>query len=177
MQIIQQYYYRRGKVMAKAIIYTFISVALIAFAIFVFAHWELSFMFSDWKGWLMIIVYALMTLGMVLSAVYDFGKASRATKGIPALIVANDRFVLYDQDGTSCDISYSEVDSLRVKSDYTYQQGTRQFHLIITYRDTLNNGNRRRVSLNLNELDRHRDEIETACRRALAAAQHSTSML
>ena len=47
MQISHQYYYRKGQATAKVVIYSILSVLLVAFAVYCYVHWELSFMFCS----------------------------------------------------------------------------------------------------------------------------------
>ena len=93
MQIIHQYYYRQGKATTKAVIYTILSVLLVAFAVFSYVHWELSFMFTDWHGYVLIIPYFVITLGIILSVFENFKKAGKTNRGIPAFAVGEDCFV------------------------------------------------------------------------------------
>ena len=51
MPIIHQYYYRKGKATAKAIIYIIVSVLLVALAVFCYIRWDLWFMFTEWRGY------------------------------------------------------------------------------------------------------------------------------
>ena len=90
MEILHQYYYRQGLAAAKAMVYTILSVVLVAFGVYSFIHWELSFMFHDWHGYVILIVYGLMTLAMILSAIESFQKAAKARHGIPAFAVGAD---------------------------------------------------------------------------------------
>ena len=47
MEILHEYFYRQGLAAAKVVIYTIVSVVLVAFGVYSFIHWELSFMFYD----------------------------------------------------------------------------------------------------------------------------------
>ena len=156
MQITHQYYYRKGKAAIKAVIYTVLSVLLVAFAIYSYFHWEMSFLFSEWQGWVIVGVYSLMTLGMILSAFENFKKASMSGRGIPAFAVGDDNFVIYDK-GLAHVIPFEQCDKVKFKSSYSRISGT-QLTLIIKYHDSMENTNTFLVALS--ELDRPQSEID-----------------
>ena len=125
------YYYHKGKVTARAVAHTVLSVLLIAFGVFCFVHWELDFMFYDWKGWMMLSLYGLITLGCVLSAVNDFGKVAKASRGIPALGVGADFFVVYDSHGLAIEIPFEQCERVRFNLEYWLHGSIHMITLII----------------------------------------------
>ena len=157
MQTTHQYYYHKGKAVAKAVVYTILSVLLVAFAVFGYFHWELSFMFSQWQGYVIIVPYFLITLGIILSVFENYKKASMSGRGIPAFAVGDEQFVLYDNTGIANVIPFVDCDKVRFKSSYSRISGT-QLTLIIKYHDSMENTSTFQVALS--ELDRPQSEIE-----------------
>ncbi|MBO4723008.1 MAG: hypothetical protein J5629_08785 [Muribaculaceae bacterium] len=157
MQITYQYYYRKGKVTAKAVIYTILSVLLVAFAVFCYIHWEMSFLFSEWQGYVIIVVYGLITLGMTLSIFENIKKVSKTNRGIPAFAVGERHFVIYDNTGMANVIPFEECDKVRFKRTYSRITGTR-LALIIKYHDKMETSST--VEIDLSELDSPQEEIE-----------------
>ena len=157
MQITHQYYYRQGKATTKAVIYTILSVLLVAFAVFSYVHWELSFMFTDWHGYVLIIPYFMITLGIILSVFENFKKAGKTNRGIPAFAVGEDCFVLYDNTGMANVIPFEECDKVSFKRTYSRIRGT-QLYLVIKYHDRMDVPSTFKVDLS--ELDRPQSEID-----------------
>lgn len=157
MQIIHEYYYRKGKATAKAVIYTILSVLLVAFAVFSFVHWELSFMFTDWHGYVLIIPYFLITLGIILSVFENFKKASKTNRGIPAFAVGEDFFILYDNTGLANVILFEDCDKVNFKRTYSRIRGT-QLYLIIKYHNKMDVPSTFKVDLS--ELDQPQSMID-----------------
>ncbi|MBQ3324622.1 MAG: hypothetical protein IJG81_07245 [Muribaculaceae bacterium] len=157
MQTTHQYYYRKGKATAKAVIYTILSVLLVAFAVFSYVHWELSFMFTDWHGYVLIIPYFMITLGIILSVFENFKKAGKTNRGIPAFAVGEDCFVLYDNTGMANVIPFEECDKVSFKRTYSRIRGT-QLYLVIKYHDRMDVPSTFKVDLS--ELDRPQSEID-----------------
>lgn len=157
MQITHQYYYRKGKATAKAVIYTILSVLLVAFAVFSYVHWELSFMFTDWHGYVLIIPYFMITLGIILSVFENFKKASKTNRGIPAFAVGEDCFVLYYNTGLANVILFEDCDKVSFKRTYSRIRGT-QLYLVIKYHDRMDVPSTFKVDLS--ELDRPQSEID-----------------
>lgn len=156
MQTTHQYYYHKGKAVAKVFIYTILSMLLVAFAIFSYFHWELSFMFSQWQGYVIIVPYFLITLGIILSVFENYRKASMSGRGIPAFAVGDDNFVIYDK-GLAHVIPFEDCDMVRFKSSYSRISGTQLF-LIIKYHDKLQTSST--FEVDLSELDRPQSEID-----------------
>lgn len=157
MQTTPQYYYRQGKATTKAVIYTILSVLLVAFAVFSFVHWELSFMFTDWHGYVLIIPYFMITLGIILSVFENFKKASKTNRGIPAFAVGEDCFVLYYNTGLANVILFEDCDKVSFKRTYSRIRGT-QLYLVIKYHDRMDVPSTFKVDLS--ELDRPQSEID-----------------
>lgn len=156
IQTTHQYYYNKGKAVAKAIIYTILSVLLVAFAVFSYFHWELSFMFSEWQGYVIIVPYFLITLGIILSVFENFKKANMTSHGIPAFAVGDDNFVIYDK-GLANVVPFEDCDKVRFKSTYSRIRGTQLF-LIIKYHDKMDTSST--FEVDLSELDRPQSEID-----------------
>lgn len=156
IQTTHQYYYHKGKAVAKAIIYTILSVLLVAFAVFSYFHWELSFMFSEWQGYVIIIPYFLITLGIILSVFENFKKASMTSRCIPAFAVGDDNFVIYDK-GLANVIPFEDCDKVRFKRTYSRIRGTQLF-LIIKYHDKMETPSS--FEVDLSELDRPQSETD-----------------
>ena len=157
MQITHQYFFRKGKSTVKAVIYTILSVLLVAFAIFSYIHWEMSFLFSEWQGYVIIVVYGLMTLGMILSVFENFKKVMMTNRGIPAFAVGDEHFVFFDDKGMSTVVPFEDCERVRIKSTYSKYTGTR-LTLIIKYHDKMETLCTFKVELS--ELDRPQSEID-----------------
>lgn len=158
MPIIHQYYYRKGKATAKAVIYIIVSVLLVALAVFCYIRWDLWFMFTEWRGYVIIVPYFLITLGIILSVFENIKKASMTSRGIPAFAVGDDNFVFYDKDkGLANVVLFEDCDCVRIKRTYSRISGT-QLTLIIKYHDSMHNPGTFQVALG--ELDSPGQEIE-----------------
>ncbi len=155
-QTTHQYYYRKGKVTAKAVIYTVLSAVMVLFAAYSYLHWEMSFLFSEWQGWVILIFYSVMTLGIILSAIDNFKKMSMTRRGIPAFAVGDDHFVIYDH-GLANVIPFEDCDRVRFKSTYSRISGT-QLQLIIKHHDKAQASSTFEVKLS--ELDQPQSVID-----------------
>ena len=158
MEILHQYYYRQGLAATKAVIYTILSVVLVAFGVYSFIHWELSFMFHDWHGYVILIVYGLMTLAMILSAIESFQKAAKARHGIPAFAVGADCFIFYDKDGLATTIPFADCEQVRFKTTMQFRVPT--LRLIVKYHERKDPENTLRLEVGLSELDRPAKDID-----------------
>ncbi len=158
MEILHQYYYRQGLAAAKAVIYTILSVVFVAFGVYGFIHWELSFMFHDWHGYVVLSVYGLMTLAMILSAIESFKKAAKTRHGIPAFAVGADFFVTYDNDGLATTIPFADCEQVRFKSSLQFRIPT--LKLIVKYHDKMDPESTLRFEVELSELNRPVKEID-----------------
>ena len=157
MQTTHQYYYRKGLATTKAVIYIILSVLLVAFGIYSYVHWELSFMFTDWHGYVLIIPYFVITLGIILSVFENFKKASKTNRGIPAFAVGEDCFVLYDNTGMANVIPFEDCEKVRFKRTYSRIRGT-QLYLIIKYHDKMDNQDT--FEVDFSELDQPQSVID-----------------
>ena len=158
MEILHQYYYRQGLAATKAVIYSLLSGILVAFGVYSFIHWELSFLFHDWHGYVILIVYGLMTLAMILSAIESFKKAAKARHGIPAFAVGADFFVTYDNDGLATTIPFAYCEQVRFKSSLQFRIPT--LKLIVKYHDKMDPESTLRFEVELSELNRPVKEID-----------------
>ena len=147
-----------GLASTKVVIYAILSVAFVAFAVYSFIHWELSFMFHDWHGYVILIVYGLMTLGMILSAIESFRKAAKARHGIPAFAVGTDFFVFYDNDGLATTIPFADCEQVRFKTTLHFRVPT--LKLIVKYHEKMDPESSLRFDVGLNELNRPVKEID-----------------
>ena len=155
-----QFFYNKGKVIAKLVVNTIVSVLLVTLGVYCFNRWELGFLFHDWKGYVILGVYGLFTLGMILSAVESFRKSSKANSGIPAFGVGPECFVVYDKRGLATEIPFEDCERVRFKLDYWLHGSIHILTLIIVYRNNDPSPGTERVEILLNELDRPADEIE-----------------
>ena len=158
MEILHQYYYRRGLAATKAVFFTILSVAFVAFGVYSFIHWELSFMFHDWHGYVILIVYGLMTLAVILSAIESFRKAAKTRHDIPAFAVGADFFVFYGNDGSATKVPFADYEQVRFKTVLRYRIPTLKF--IVKYHEQKDPENTLRYEVGLSELDRPVNEID-----------------
>ena len=142
----------------KAVSYAILSVVLVAFGVYSFIQWELSFMFHDWHGYVILIVYGLMTLAMILSAIESFRKAAKSRHGIPAFAVGADFFVFYDNDGLPTTIPFADCEQVRFKTTLQFRVPT--LKLIVKYHEKKDSDNTLRFEVGLSELDRPAKEID-----------------
>ena len=156
MPIIHQYYYRKGKATAKAVIYIIASVLLVALAVFCYIRWDLRFMFTEWRGYVIIVPYFLITLGIILSVFENIKKASMTSRGIPAFAVGDDNFVFYD-NGLANVVLFEDCDRVRIKRTYSRIRGT-QLYLIIKYHDKMDNPGT--FEVDFSELDQPQSMID-----------------
>ena len=158
MEILHQYYYRLGLAGAKAVAYTMLSVALVAFGVYSFMHWELSFLFHDWHGYVILTAHGLTTLAMILSAVESFRKAAKARQGIPAFAVGADCFVFYDKGGLATTVPFADCEQVRFKTTLQFRVPT--LRLIVKYHKRMDTENTLRFEVGLSELNRPVKEID-----------------
>ena len=158
MEILHRYYYRQRLAVAKAVIYTILSVAFVTFGVYSFIHWELSFMFHDWHGYVVLIVYGMMTLAVILSAVGSFKKVAKTRRDIPAFAVGADGFVFYGNDGLATTIPFADCEQVRFKTTLQFRVPT--LRLIVKYHEKMDPENTLRFEVGLSELDRPVKEID-----------------
>ena len=133
---------------------------MIGLGAYAYVHWELSFLLTDWKGWLIMGVYGLVTLGTMLSTDDVFRKFGKARRGIPAFGVGNDRFIIYDNAGLANEIPFVNCDEVRFKRTRHYRGALPTLTLIIRYRSKADPDDSTTVEFNLSELDRPQNEID-----------------
>ena len=160
MEILHQYYYRKGPVVVKAVTYVLLSVLFVFLGVFCFNRWDLSFLFSDWKGWLIVGVYGLITLGTILSTFATFRKIGKLNNNIPALAVCEDRFVVYDGKGLPTTILFEDCDKVRFKTNIKYRGAPPTLTLIIKYHNKMEVETPENVDIDLSELDCPQKEID-----------------
>ena len=158
MEILHRYYYRQGLAVAKAVIYTILSVAFVAFGVYSFIHWELSFMFHDWHGYVVLIVYGMMTLAVILSAVESFKKVAKTRRDIPAFAVGADCFVFYGNDGSATTIPFADCEQVRFNSVIRFRVPT--LLLIVKYHEKKDPETTLRFEVSLSELNCSVKEID-----------------
>ena len=158
MEILHQYYYRQGLAATKAVFFTILSVLFVAFGVYSFINWELSFMFYDWHGYVILIVYGVMTLAMILSAIESFKKAAKTRHDIPAFAVGADFFVFYGTDGSATKIPFADCEQVRFKTVLRYRIPTLKF--IVKYHEREDLETSLRFEVGLNELNRPVKEID-----------------
>ena len=157
---LNEYYYNKAKVTAKAITYSVVSALLVALGVFCFVHWELEFMFHDWRGWVMIGVYAMFTLGCILSVVENFRKVAKASRGIPAFGVGADCFIVYDKHGLATRVPFERCERVRFKLEHWLHASIHILTLIVVYHNDAVPPGTKRFEIPLNELDRPQREID-----------------
>ena len=158
MEILHQYYYLKVNAAAKVVFYTILSVIFVALGMYSFIHWDLSFMFHDWHGYVVLIFYGLMTLAVTLSAIESFKKIIKAIRGIPAFGIGADFFVFYDTNGLATTVPFADCDQVRFKT--TLQFRTPSLKLIVKYHEKMNPENTFRFEVALIELNRPVKEID-----------------
>ena len=158
MEILNQYYYRQGLAATKAVIYTILSVLFVAFGVYSFIHWELSFMFHDWHGYVILIAYGLVTLAVILSAIESFRKVAKTRQGIPAFAVGADFFVFYDKDGLATTIPFADCEQVSFKTVLRFRVPT--LKLIVKYHEKRDTESTLRFDVELSELNRPVKEID-----------------
>jgi len=160
MQITYQYYYHNGKSMTKAVIYIILSVLMVAFAVFCYRHWDLSFMLSEWQGYLLIIPYFFITLGVILSVFENFKKVKRTNRGIPAFAIGDKHFVFFDNTGIANVIPFEDCEYVKIKKIlFFYRTPSLYFYkLTIKYYDKADTSSN--FEIKLSELDHPQDEIK-----------------
>ena len=158
MEILHQYYYRQGVAATKAVFYTILSVIFVALGVYSFIHWDLSFMFHDWHGYVILIVYGMMTLAVILSAIESFRKAAKTRHDIPAFAVGADFFVFYGTDGSAIKVPFADCEQVRFKT--TLQFRVPMLKLIVKYHERKDPENTLRFEVVLGELDRPVNEID-----------------
>lgn len=160
MELFHQYYYSKGKVVTKAVLYTLLSAVLVGIAVIMHVQVGLSYLFTEWQGWVIAIVYSLITLGVILSAVENYGKAGMAFRGVPAFGVGADHFVVFNARGLATKIPFEDCEQVRFKTTYHYRGLPATLTLIIHYRDKFATEENSKVEIKLAELDRPQHEID-----------------
>ena len=158
MEILHQYYYRRGLAATKAVFFTILSVAFVTFGVYSFIHWELLFMFYDWHGYVILIVYGIMTLAVILSSIESFRKAAKTRHDIPAFAVGADFFVFYGTDGSATKVPFADCEQVRFKTVLRYRIPT--LKLIVKYHEKKDPETTLRYEVGLSELNRPVNEMD-----------------
>ena len=141
-------------VTTKAVAYSFTTVSLIALAVFCFSRWDLSFMFTHWKGYVILGVYSIFTLSIIYATTDAFLKLYKANHGIPALGAGPDHFEIYDRHGLRISIPFEDCQRVRIKKEFRHRRLPLAFKLIISYYDKSNPSlGKTHVEIPLNELD------------------------
>lgn len=160
MEILYQYNYGKGKVIAKSLLYVFLSALFVGLGVFCFNRWDLSFMFTDWHGYVLLVPYGLITLGTIISMFQLFGKVGRSSRGVPAFSVGADSFVFYDKHGLPSVVPFSDCERVRFKRRYRYR-GWITITLIIKYRNKMAPDETISKEIELSELDRPQRVVDT----------------
>ena len=158
MEILHHYYYRRGLAATKAVFFTILSVLFVTFGVYSFIHWELSFMFYDWHGYVILIVYGIMTLAVILSSIESFRKAAKTSHDIPAFAVGADFFVFYDKDGSAIKVPFADCEQVRFNSVIRFRVPT--LLLIVKYHEKKDPESTLRFEVSLSELNCSVKEID-----------------
>lgn len=159
MQYTHQYYYHRGKLVTRTVLHILLVVVLVALAVFCFMRWDLSFMFTEWQGYVILVPYFLITLGVILTIFNNFRKLSMTARGIPALAVDDEHFVFMDKSGLATVVHFEDCDRVRFKSTYSRICG-KQLKLSIKYHSKADPLVTTSVELDLTELDQSQFTIE-----------------
>ena len=162
MEIISTYYYRKGKIGAQTIAYSIGSVLLVALGVFCFTRWNLDFLFTDWKGYVILGVYGIFTLAILYATFDSLLKLGKANHGIPAFSVGPDRFIVYDKHGLATSILFEDCEQVRFKTEIKYRGAQPTLKLIIHYRDKtdLSDTGNTRIEIPLDELDHTQRQID-----------------
>lgn len=160
MELLHQYYYSKGKVVTKAVLYTLLSALLVGLVVIMYLQVGLSYLFTEWQGWVIAVVYSLFTLGVMLSAVGNFGKVRMAFRGVPAFGVGTDHFVVFNARGLATRIPFEDCEQVRFKTTHHYRGLPSTLTLIIRYHDKFAADATSKVEINLAELDRPQHEID-----------------
>ncbi len=160
MQSVYQYFYHQGKVGGKLLLYITISGILIGLGVFCFTRWDLTFMFTEWRGYVLLVPYFLITLGNVLSIFIAIGKIRKTIKQIPALAVGNDHFIVFDNNGLSTEIPFEDCDKVKFKSNYYFRGGLITHTLIVKYHTKADPDSKASFEVNLSELNLPQHKVE-----------------
>jgi len=115
-------------------------------------------MFYDWHGYVILIVYGIMTLAVILSSIESFRKAAKTRNDIPAFAVGADFFVFYDKDGSATKVPFADCEQVRSKTVLRYRIPT--LKLIVKYHDQKDPETTLRYEVGLSELNRPVNEID-----------------
>ena len=97
-----------------------------------------------------------------LSAVESFGKWGKSRGGVPAFVLGDDRFLLYDKHGMQHALPFADCTDVRVMhTNYSRRTASYDYKLVIIYRDRAAQGKSTRTVILLNELNRPKGEIES----------------
>ena len=166
METLSKFYYHKAKIAAWAVLFSIASLLLVAFGVFCFVHWDLSFMFTDWKGYMILGVYGFFTLSFIYDAVDSSLKLGKAYSGIPAIGVDSYRFVIYDRHGLETSIPFEDCERVRFKSEFKFRGAPPTIKLIIVYRDKAKQSSKTRIEIPLDELNQSQSQIERQLKEA-----------
>lgn len=175
MTILHQYHYRKGKVAFNTVTNILLSLALVGFEVYAYVNWGFGFLFDDWKGYVVFIFYVVMTLGALISSCEGIVKLSKSRKDIPALVIATDRFVVYDRNGLSTEIRFDDCTSLKVKHGSYSRHSDPTYVCVIRHTDRVMHSETESVDIELDELDDAQEEIEKAIWSAYNAHKRNNS--
>ncbi|MBQ9218969.1 MAG: hypothetical protein IJ160_12490 [Muribaculaceae bacterium] len=168
METLSKFYYHKAKIAAWAVFFSIASLLLVAFGIFCFVRWDLGFMFTDWKGYMMLGVYGFITLSIIYDMVDYILKLGKAYSGIPAFGVGSLRFVIYDRHGMETSIPFDDCERVRFKSEFKFRGAPPALKLIIVYRDKARQSDKTRIEIPLDELNQSQSLIERQLKEAFS---------
>lgn len=160
MELLYQYNYGKGKVVSKAMLYVLLSLLFVGLGAFCFWRWDLSFMFTDWHGYVLLVPYFLITLGTIITMFQLFVKIGKLNSGVPAFSVGADCFVFYDKDGLPSVVRFADCEQVRFKRNYKFRGSPAMLTLIVKYRDKMRPEMSNKIEIELSELDRSQWEVD-----------------
>lgn len=168
METLSKFYYHKAKIAAWAVFFSIASLLLVAFGIFCFMRWDLGFMFTDWKGYVMLGVYGFITLSIIYDMVDYILKLGKAYSSIPAFGVGSHRFVIYDRHGLETSIPFDDCERVRFKSEFKFRGAPPALKLIIVCRDKAKQSGKKRIEIPLDELNQNQSHIERQLKEAFS---------
>ncbi len=90
----------------------------------------------------------------------NFGKVAKAVRGIPALGVGADCFVVYDRRGLATKVPFDHCERVRFKMEHWLHASIHILTLIVDYHNDAASAATERFEVPLNELDRAQRDVD-----------------
>ncbi len=166
MTVLNNYYFKSTKLAVRSTAYAMVTVLCTGFSVWAHLNWDLSFLWYDIKGYVIMIVYVLITLGMAISGMNDYKKKRMTDSGEPALTLADDRIIFTDNDLVKRVVKFEHCKHINFEHFYYFRMVFSDFIMKVQYLDDSGDGDMTVVKVDLNDIDLRQEHIEQKIKKA-----------